>query len=145
MPPDLQAARGTHDLIGEDQRRQQHVFDTARRIAALYGFDEWITPIFEDTRVFSRTLGETSDVVMKEMYSFEHRAGEPITLRPEATADHAGLDQPRRTRPSALVSPLPQRWPSSRGTTLPTSQRPASAGSAERRQTAWDGNISAWA
>ena len=51
------AARGTHDLIGEDQRRHHHVVETARRIAASYGFDEWITPIFEDTRVFSRTLG----------------------------------------------------------------------------------------
>ena len=73
---ELQPARGTHDLIGEDQRRHQHVIDTARRIAATYGFDEWSTPIFEDTRVFSRTLGETSDVVMKEMYSFQDRGGD---------------------------------------------------------------------
>ena len=80
---DLQPARGTHDLIGEDRRRHSHVADTARRIAATYGFDEWITPIFEDTRVFSRTLGETSDVVMKEMYSFQDRGGDSVTLRPE--------------------------------------------------------------
>jgi len=86
MPNELQPPRGTHDLIGEDQRRHQHVIDTARRIASLYGFDEWSTPIFEDTRVFSRTLGETSDVVTKEMYSFQDRGGDPITLRPEATA-----------------------------------------------------------
>jgi histidyl-tRNA synthetase len=83
---ELQPARGTHDLIGEDQRRHHHVAETARRIAASYGFDEWITPIFEDTRVFSRTLGETSDVVSKEMYSFADRGGDSITLRPEATA-----------------------------------------------------------
>jgi histidyl-tRNA synthetase len=83
---DLQPARGTHDLIGEDQRRHHHVTETARRVAACYGFDEWITPIFEDTRVFSRTLGETSDVVTKEMYTFEDRGGDSITLRPEATA-----------------------------------------------------------
>jgi histidyl-tRNA synthetase len=83
---ELQPARGTHDLIGEDQRRHHHVTETARRIAACYGFDEWITPIFEDTRVFSRTLGETSDVVTKEMYTFEDRGGDSITLRPEATA-----------------------------------------------------------
>ena len=82
----LQPARGTHDLIGEDQRRHHHVGETARRIAGIYGFDEWITPIFEDTRVFSRTLGETSDVVTKEMYSFDDRGGESITLRPEGTA-----------------------------------------------------------
>ena len=83
---ELQPARGTHDLIGEDQRRHHLVVETARRIAACYGFDEWITPIFEDTRVFSRTLGETSDVVTKEMYTFEDRGGDSITLRPEATA-----------------------------------------------------------
>jgi histidyl-tRNA synthetase len=83
---DLQPARGTHDLIGEDQRRHHHVVETARQIASRYGFDEWITPIFEDTRVFSRTLGETSDVVTKEMYTFEDRGGDSITLRPEATA-----------------------------------------------------------
>src|SRR5271163_259873 len=86
MATDLQPPRGTHDLIGEDQRRHAHVVDVARRIAATYGFDEWITPIFEDTRVFARTLGETSDVVTKEMYTFEDRGGESITLRPEATA-----------------------------------------------------------
>jgi histidyl-tRNA synthetase len=83
---DLQPVRGTRDLIGEDQRRHQHVIETARRIAASYGFDEWSTPIFEDTRVFSRTLGETSDVVMKEMYTFEDRGGDSVTLRPEGTA-----------------------------------------------------------
>jgi histidyl-tRNA synthetase len=83
---ELQPARGTHDLIGDDQRRHHHVTETARHIAATYGFDEWITPIFEDTRVFSRTLGETSDVVTKEMYTFEDRGGDSITLRPEATA-----------------------------------------------------------
>ena len=52
---DLQPARGTHDLIGEDQRRHRHVSEVARRVAGHYGFDEWITPIFEDTRVFSRS------------------------------------------------------------------------------------------
>ena len=83
---DLQPARGTHDLIGEDQRRHHHVAETARHIAGCYGFDEWITPIFEDTRVFSRTLGETSDVVTKEMYTFEDRGGDSVTLRPEGTA-----------------------------------------------------------
>ena len=67
-------------------RRHRHVVETARRIAACYGFDEWITPIFEDTRVFSRTLGETSDVVTKEMYTFEDRGGDSVTLRPEGTA-----------------------------------------------------------
>ena len=82
----LQPARGTHDLIGDEFRRHHQVIETARRIAALYGFEEWATPIFEDTRVFARGLGDTSDVVSKEMYTFEDRGGESITLRPENTA-----------------------------------------------------------
>jgi histidyl-tRNA synthetase len=84
--PALQPPRGTHDLIAEDQRRYATVVGTAHRTAALYGFDEWSTPIFEDTRVFSRTLGDTSDVVTKEMYTFDDRGGDSITLRPEGTA-----------------------------------------------------------
>ena len=104
MPNELQPPRGTHDLIGEDQRRHQHVVDTARRIAASYGFDEWATPIFEDTRVFSRTLGETSDVVTKEMYSFQDRGGDAITLRPEATA---GICRALVT--NGLTQSLPQK------------------------------------
>ncbi len=101
---DLQPARGTHDLIGEDQRRFRHVVDTARRVAATYGFDEWITPIFEDTRVFARTLGETSDVVTKEMYSFEDRGGDSITLRPEGTAGVC-----RALVSNGLTQSLPQK------------------------------------
>jgi histidyl-tRNA synthetase len=101
---DLQPVRGTRDLLGEDQRRFHRVVDTARRVAATYGFDEWTTPIFEDTRVFSRTLGETSDVVMKEMYSFEDRGGDPITLRPEATAGVC-----RALVTNGLTQSLPQK------------------------------------
>lgn len=101
---DLQPARGTHDLIGEDQRRHHHVVETARHVAACYGFDEWITPIFEDTRVFSRTLGETSDVVTKEMYTFADRGGDQITLRPEATAGVC-----RALVTNGLTQSLPQK------------------------------------
>jgi histidyl-tRNA synthetase len=101
---DLQPARGTHDLIGDDQRRHHHVIETARRIAATYGFDEWITPMFEDTRVFSRTLGETSDVVMKEMYTFDDRGGDSITLRPEGTAGVC-----RALVSNGLTQSLPQK------------------------------------
>lgn len=82
----LQPVRGTRDLIGDDFRRMHHVAETARRIAALYGFEEWATPVFEDTRVFQRGLGDTSDVVSKEMYTFTDRGGDSVTLRPEATA-----------------------------------------------------------
>ena len=101
---DLQPARGTRDLIGDDQRRHAHVVDTARRVAATYGFDEWATPIFEDTRVFARSLGDTSDVVAKEMYSFDDRGGENLTLRPENTA---GICRALVT--NGLTQSLPQR------------------------------------
>ncbi len=100
----LQPVRGTRDLIGDDQRRHRHVSDTARRVAALYGFEEWSTPIFEETAVFSRTLGETSDVVTKEMYTFADRGGDSITLRPEATASVC-----RALVSNGLTQSLPQK------------------------------------
>jgi histidyl-tRNA synthetase len=86
MSTQMQPVRGTRDLIGEELRRHHHVAETARRVCALYGFEEWATPIFEETRVFARSLGETSDVVAKEMYSFTDRGGDSLTLRPENTA-----------------------------------------------------------
>ena len=100
----LQPIRGTHDLIGEEQRRFAHVVGTARRVAGLYGFDEWSTPIFEDTRVFQRSLGETSDVVSKEMYSFTDRGGDLVTLRPEGTAGVC-----RALVSNGLTQSLPQK------------------------------------
>jgi len=82
----LQPVRGTHDLLPSDFRAQRHVQDTAAEIVLRYGFEETTPPIFEFTEVFQRTLGETSDVVTKEMYTFEDRGGDSITLRPEFTA-----------------------------------------------------------
>lgn len=82
----LQPVRGTHDLLAEDCHRHRHVEDTARDTAKLYGFEEVATPIFEFTEVFARTLGDTSDIVTKEMYTFETKGGESVTLRPEGTA-----------------------------------------------------------
>jgi histidyl-tRNA synthetase len=84
--PSLQPVRGTHDLLPEDFRRHRHVIDTARAVAESYGYAEMATPIFEFTEVFARTMGETSDVVSKEMYSFADRNGDGMTLRPEYTA-----------------------------------------------------------
>ncbi len=101
---DLQPARGTHDLIGEDQRRHARSSTPRARTAALYGFDEWSTPIFEDTRVFARTLGDTSDVVTKEMYTFDDRGGDSLTLRPEGTA---GICRALVT--NGLTQSLPQK------------------------------------
>jgi histidyl-tRNA synthetase len=103
LPP-LQPARGTHDLIGDEQRRFARVVDVARRVSTTYGFDEWQTPIFEDTNVFARTLGETSDVVTKEMYSFNDRGGDSVTLRPEGTAGVC-----RALVSNGLTQSLPQK------------------------------------
>lgn len=82
----LQPVRGTHDCLPEESVRRGHIVKTASAIAERYGYGEISTPVFEFTEVFSRTLGETSDIVSKEMYSFEDRGGESITLRPEFTA-----------------------------------------------------------
>lgn len=82
----LQPVRGTHDLLAEDLRLHRMVESKTRDVAAIYGFDEIATPIFEFTDVFSRTLGDTSDIVSKEMYSFKSKGGDSITLRPEGTA-----------------------------------------------------------
>jgi histidyl-tRNA synthetase len=82
----LQPVRGTQDLLPEVARRHRQVTETACAVAELYGFAEIATPIFEFTEVFSRPIGETSDIVSKEMYSFVDRGGEEVTLRPENTA-----------------------------------------------------------
>jgi histidyl-tRNA synthetase len=82
----LQPVRGTQDLLPAQMRRHRTVTETARRIAERYGFEEMATPIFEFTEVFARPIGEATDIVSKEMYSFTDRGGEEITLRPEYTA-----------------------------------------------------------
>ncbi|WP_109355958.1 histidine--tRNA ligase [Sphingorhabdus sp. EL138] len=81
-----QPVRGTQDIFGEDQERFQHVAETFERVRRLYGFKGVQMPVFEPTAVFARSLGETTDVVSKEMYSFEDRGGDSLTLRPEFTA-----------------------------------------------------------
>jgi histidyl-tRNA synthetase len=84
--PAVQPVRGTHDLLPEELRRHRHVSDTAKAIARRYGCEEIATPIFEFTEVFQRSMGETSDVVSKEMYTFADLGGERLSLRPEYTA-----------------------------------------------------------
>ncbi len=82
----LQPVRGTRDILPDEMRRHRRVVETARCVAARYGYEEMAIPLFEFTEVFSRTLGETSDIVTKEMYTFAMKDGEQLTLRPEATA-----------------------------------------------------------
>ena len=82
----LQPVRGTQDLLPDMLRRHRMVSETMRRVGDFYGFEEIATPIFEFTEVFSRPIGETTDIVSKEMYTFPDRSGEELTLRPENTA-----------------------------------------------------------
>ncbi len=78
--------RGTQDIFGDEQRRFAHVLETFDRVRKLYCFQRVEVPVFEDTQVFARSIGETTDVVSKEMYTFPDRGGDSLTLRPEFTA-----------------------------------------------------------
>jgi len=82
----IQNVRGTYDLYGENKRKAKKVIELASQTVEKYGFEEIETPIFEFTEVFARNLGDTSDIVTKEMYTFQDRGGESLTLRPEGTA-----------------------------------------------------------
>ena len=82
----VQPVRGTQSLLGEDADRMAAVVAAFDRVRRLYGFKRVEVPTIEQTGVFARTIGETTDVVSKEMYTFEDRGGESITLRPEFTA-----------------------------------------------------------
>lgn len=84
--PKPQAVRGTQDMYGDEAERFDKVVETFTRVRKLYGFKSVHVPVFEFTSVFARSLGETTDVVSKEMYTFEDRGGESLTLRPEFTA-----------------------------------------------------------
>ncbi|WP_435200309.1 histidine--tRNA ligase [Qipengyuania sp. 902] len=81
-----QAIRGTQDIFGPDAEAFAFVVETFERVRKLYRFRRVEMPVFEKTEVFSRAIGETTDVVSKEMYSFEDRGGDSLTLRPEFTA-----------------------------------------------------------
>lgn len=84
-----QAPRGTQDVLPQDSYRWQYIERTALSVAEDFGFREIRTPVFEHTNLFLRSVGETSDVVQKEMYTFEDKGGRSITLRPEGTAGAA--------------------------------------------------------
>lgn len=78
--------RGTQDIFRGEQRRFARVLDAFDRVRRLYCFERVEVPVFEDTQVFARSIGETTDVVSKEMYSFPDKGGDMLTLRPEFTA-----------------------------------------------------------
>ncbi len=99
----LRAIRGMHDLLPEQMGRWHWVEDSARRLLESYGYEEIRTPLLEPTALFQRSIGEVTDIVEKEMYSFQDRNGELLSLRPEGTAscvraaiEHNLLDRPQR-------------------------------------------------
>jgi histidyl-tRNA synthetase len=83
---EIKAIRGMNDILPEDVSKWRFVEETARRIFALYGFEELRTPILERTELFLRGIGDDTDVVEKQMYTFTDKGGESVSLRPEATA-----------------------------------------------------------
>jgi len=86
VSPKFEAPRGTHDVLPAEQPLWQRVTGEIERLCALYGYRRIQTPVFEDTELFARTSGAGSDVVQKEMYTFEDRGGRSLTLRADATA-----------------------------------------------------------
>ena len=86
MAKKIQAVRGMRDILPDQTPLWQHIEDTARNVFARYGYGEIRTPIPEMTDLFKRSIGEVTDIVEKEMYTFEDRNGDSLTLRPEGTA-----------------------------------------------------------
>lgn len=82
----LQPVRGTKDLFGDDIKIFKEIINCASKIASLYNFEELQTPIFEFSEIYERNLGETSDIIAKEVYKFQDRSNNYLTLRPEFTA-----------------------------------------------------------
>ena len=80
------APRGTADILPENIGKWNYIEETAKKTAHLFGFSEIKTPVFEHTELFNRGVGDTSDVVTKEMYTFQDKGGRSITLKPEGTS-----------------------------------------------------------
>ena len=97
--------RGTKDLLGTESLVQNRIINTAQKISERYGYEPIETPVFESTDVFKRTLGNTSDIVTKEMYTFEDKGGDSLTLRPEGTAGIA-----RAMLSGGLLNQIPLKW-----------------------------------
>jgi histidyl-tRNA synthetase len=102
---DYKAPRGTQDILPEDQPYWDFVRDTAARLSAVFGYSRIETPVFEEASLFTRGVGEATDIVQKEMYIFEDRGGGELALRPEGTApvcraylEHGMHNQPQPVR-----------------------------------------------
>src|SRR3569832_1908652 len=97
MATTLQAVRGMHDILPAEGRYFTHLETTAREILTGYGYEEIRLPLVESTELFKRTIGEVTDIVEKEMYTFEDRNGDSLSLRPEGAAGcvRAGFEHGR--------------------------------------------------
>jgi len=82
----IQAPKGTKDILPSESYKWEHISNIAHEVCHQFGFDEVMTPVFEDTSLFERGIGDDTDVVQKEMYTFEDKGGRSITLKPEGTA-----------------------------------------------------------
>ena len=103
------AIKGTKDVLPKDVHKNQYIEATALDIASKFGYKEIRTPVFEHTELFQRGVGDTTDVVQKEMYTFDDKGGRSITLRPEGTAGAVTLKTDfatRRFRKRFAISPL---------------------------------------
>lgn len=85
-PENLRAPKGTRDIFGEEYEYQKEIFEKAEKIAAYYGFFPLQTPHIEKEELFNATLGETTDIIEKQMYTIRTRGGDKLVLRPEGTA-----------------------------------------------------------
>jgi histidyl-tRNA synthetase len=108
----IEAPRGTADVLPADQPARQRIIEAAESTASRYGYGRITIPTFEDTELFARTSGQGSDVVQKEMYTFQDRGGRSLTLRPEATAGIArayvehGLHRAPQPVKTFMVGPM---------------------------------------
>jgi histidyl-tRNA synthetase len=78
----LSSPRGTNDIFGENIKYRDFIINSAKKLFNLYNYNELITPAFEHTEVFDRSIGESTDIVRKEMYTFKDKKGRLLTLRP---------------------------------------------------------------
>ena len=99
----LRAPRGTKDILPPESHKWAYLESLLRRLSKLYNFEEIRTPIFEYTELFSRTVGESTDIVRKEMYTFQDKGGRDLTLRPEGTAPVARAFLERGARPGRFA------------------------------------------
>ena len=104
----VRPVRGTHDLLGEDMLRHRRVAEVGRDTAQLYGYGEISTPIFEFTEVFARTLGDTSDIVTKEMYTFEDQGGKTLLTFHEVYPSSEALEEALQGSAAGLPEQLDQ-------------------------------------